>query len=345
MHRPGDAVDLHSHWWPREFADAIREEERWHAWETVVSETGPTIVAGNRDAPAPIDRYTQDPVARAARRAGEGVVREALMVPAFLWGYELKAGDAAAYCRAVNADLGDLQRSHGEQMTGLGLLPLQDTDAALAVLEQAVKEEGLYAFAIGTNVEGRNLDDDGVQAVLDAVLSAGAAVVIHANWYTRAGADRMTRYMFDNSIGVPLEAGLAVSSLIYSGIMDRYPDARICCSHAGGWLAYGIGRMLLRYHQGRDGRGLLEPPDAYLSRFHYDCLLHDEESLRLLVRRVGSDRVVIGTDHPYGGNIPEVGAVPWIADQGWLTSRDRDRIVRENASAFLDGARDTVAGE
>ena len=89
--------------------------------------------------------------------------------------------------------------------------------------------------------------------------------------------------------------------------------------------------------------GLLdEAPDRYLSRFHYDCLVHDERALRLLVERVGADRVVIGTDHPYGGDIPEVGAVRWIADQPFLTSREKDMVVRENATAFLDGARRAV---
>ncbi|PTA47564.1 hypothetical protein C8054_04085 [Micromonospora sp. RP3T] len=344
MHRPGQAVDLHSHWWPREFASAVRAGRRWHAWDADLTAATPRIVAGDRDAPAPVDLYSTDLTARRERRAAEGIVREAAMVPVFLWGYELPAAEAEAYCRDVNADLADAQAASDGTFTGLGLLPLQDHDASLRVLDHAVKDLGLYAFSIGTNVEDANLDDPKVVAILDQVLAAGAAIVIHANWYTRAGRERTCRHMFDNSVGVPLEAGLALASLIYSGLLDRHPGARICCSHGGGWLPYGIGRLNLRFLQGRDSGLLAEAPDRYLRRFHYDCLVHDERALQLLVERVGADRVVIGTDHPYGGDIPEVGAVRWIADQPFLTSREKDMVVRENAALFLDGARRAAGG-
>jgi aminocarboxymuconate-semialdehyde decarboxylase len=343
MHRFGRAVDLHSHWWPREFVAAVKAGRRWHAWDSDLTGRVPRIVAGDRDTTAPVDLFVTDPVERRERRAAnEGIVREAAMVPVYLWGYELAPAEAEAYCRDVNADLADAQRSGEDSFTGLGLLPLQDADAALRVLDHAIKDLGLYAFSIGTNVEDANLDDPAVVAVLDQVLAAGAAIVMHANWYTRAGRERTTRHMFDNSIGVPLECGLALASLIYSGLLDRYPNARICSTHGGGWLPYGIGRLNLRYLQGRDGQALPQAPDRYLRRFYYDCLVHDERSLQLLVQRVGADRVVIGTDHPYGGDIPEVGAVRWIADQPFLTSREKDMIVRENAADFLDGARAAV---
>lgn len=343
MHEFGRAVDLHSHWWPREFARAITEGRSWHAWRTESTGTDvPRIVAGEREAPAPVHLYTHDVAERRERRAAEGVTREAIMVPAFLWGYELAPAAAESYCRDVNADAAAVQAESGGSVSGLGLLPLQDHDAALRVLDHSVKDLGLHAFSIGSNVEDANLDAPAVVSVLEQVLASGAALVIHANWYTRAGMGRMGQHMFDNSVGVPLEAGLALSSLIYSGLLDTYPDARICCCHGGGWLAYGIGRLNLRYQQGRDGRGLDQSPDRYLDRFHYDCLLHDERSLELLVDRVGADRVVIGTDHPYGGNIPNVGAVRWIAEQASLTSRQKDMVVRENATRFLDGAREAV---
>lgn len=342
MHQFGQAVDLHSHWWPREFVDAVKAGRRWHAWDSDLTGRVPLIAAGDRDAPAPVDLFSTDLPERAERRLAEGIVREAVMVPVFLWGYELPVAEATAYCRDVNADLADAQAASNGAITGLGLLPLQDRDASLRVLEEATKEQGIYAFGIGTNVEDRDFDDPDLVAIFDAVLSAGAALILHPNWYTRAGRERMCRHMFDNSIGVPLEAGMALASLIYSGLLDKHPDARICSTHGGGWLPYNVGRLNLRYLQGRDSGVLDEAPDRYLRRFHYDCLVHDERSLELLVDRVGADRVVIGTDHPYGGDIPNVGAVRWIGDQPFLTSRQKDMVVRENAAAFLDGAKARV---
>lgn len=346
MHRPGQAVDLHSHYWPREMHGALLSGRPWHGWEPRgTSDAGIEIGMGDRSTLFRHHLFERDFGARLERRAAqEGVVREAIMVPVFLWGYDLPPAAAAAFCRDVNADVADLQAGHPQRITGLGILPLQDPGAAAAVLDHAIGELGLSAFSIGTNVEGRGLDDPAVVDVLDQVLAAGAALVLHANWWTRAGADRMRRHYFGNSVGVPLEAGLALADLIYSGLLDRHPTARIACCHGGGWLPAGIGRLNLRYLQGRDGGALEMAPDRYLSRFSYDCLVHDELALRLLVERVGADRVVIGTDHPYEGDIPVVGATRWIAGQASLSSRDKDLIVRENAASFLDGAAAAVAG-
>jgi aminocarboxymuconate-semialdehyde decarboxylase len=144
----------------------------------------------------------------------------------------------------------------------------------------------------------------------------------------------MTDYDFGNSIGVPLESTLAVMSVVYSGILDRRPDARIGACHGGGSAAYGIGRLWLRYTQGRDGGHLERPPVEYLGRMFFDCLLHDDLSLDLLVRRVGSSQVMIGTDHPYHGDMPG-GSVAWIREAAFLSPEEKDAILSANAARFL----------
>jgi aminocarboxymuconate-semialdehyde decarboxylase len=260
---------------------------------------------------------------------------EALMVPAFLWNYHLDGPSGAAYCRDVNDELADLQRSCPDRFVGLAVLPLQDPVRAAREVERCVNDLGLHAFALGTHLEGRNLDDPDVVRTLDAIFDADAALMMHPNWFDRIGDERMPRYYFSNSFGVPLEVGLAVMSIAYSGVLDRHPAARVGITHGGGWLPYGIGRLLLRTGQGRDGGGHNQsPPDLYLRRFYYDILIHDELSLELLVRRVGADRLLIGTDYPFKGDIPG-GSVPWIRDMGFLTTREKEMILGGNAHRFL----------
>lgn len=326
-------VDTHSHFWPRAMVDALDRGQPWHGWRRERTAAGGETLACSAGTAPFLDaaRHEAWDARRAHRRAEQRIDVELVMVPSFLWNYHLPPADGAAFCRDVNDELADLQRSRPD-VFGLGVLPLQDRAAAVAEADRAVGL-GLRGFAIGTNVQGRNLDDPEIVAALEHVVETGAAIMLHATYFDRAGADRLPRYAFSNSFGVPLECGLAVMSLVYAGLLDRHPDARIASTHGGGWLPYGIGRLALRHDQGRAGR-LEEPPETYLRRLYYDCLLHDELSMELLARRVGVDRLMVGTDYPFGGDLPG-GAVSWISGLTALTAREKDLVLGVNARRFL----------
>jgi len=331
------AVDTHSHFWPTGMIEAFRAGRRWHDWTSAENPDGSgSVSCALGSAPFRPGTLPEDWARRLDQRRSErGIDTEAVMVPAFLFGYHLPPADAAAFCREVNDELAQIQRDHPGRVVGLGVLPLQDLTETRRELERATKDLGLLGFGIGTHVMGRNMDDPEVVPVLESIVESGSAVMMHPNWFLRAGEDRLSRYYFGNSFGVPLEAGLAIMSIAYSGLLDRHPDARIGVTHGGGWLPYGIGRLLLRTGQGKDAGGRLkEPADLYLRRFYYDCLIHDEHALELLVRRVGADRLMIGTDFPYQGDIPG-GAVNWIRGAGMLSTREKEMIVGGNARRFL----------
>lgn len=313
--------------------DAFNAGRPWHDWRLEAGRETIGCTLGAIPIKPPVKN--EDWGSRLGSRRASGIDVEAVMVPAFLFGYHLRPADAAAFCRDVNDELGQVQRDHPGRFVGLGVLPLQSQRETERELERARKELGLIGFGTGTHIMGMNLDTESVVASLESVVRSDAAIMMHPNWFMRAGEERMDRYFFGNSFGVPLEAGLAVMSLTYSGLLDRLPDARIGVTHGGGWLPYGIGRLLLRAGQRRDSGGhLKEPPDLYLRRFFYDCLVHDELSLELLVRRVGPDRVMIGTDYPFQGDIPG-GAADWIRRAGFLSTREKEMITGGNAHRFL----------
>lgn len=333
-------TDVHSHFLPGAMIDELRMGRSWHGWERTRLENGREALASDAGV-APfsldmIDEPWRDRIER--RRIDDGIDRQAIMLPSFLWNYHQRAAEGAAFSRDVNDEAADLARSHGDAIVAVGTLPLQDRDRALAEVDRCVKDLGIGTFSVGTHVEGRNLDDPTIVPVLDAICAAGASVLIHASYFGRAGEDRMAGYDFGNSFGVPLEDGLAVMSIVYSGLMDRHPDARIGSCHGGGWVTFGIGRLWLRYTQGRDGGHLDAPPQEYLQRMFFDCLVHDDLALELLVRRVGASQVMIGTDHPYQGDMPG-GAVEWVRRLDFLSDADTSAILDTNAGVFLgDGS-------
>lgn len=337
MRLENSCVDTHSHFYPAEMLRAVEAGRTWHGWTLERAADGRALLSCELGTVAfPSAKARESWAERIERRKrDESMDIDATMVPAYMFGYHLPVVDAVAYCRDVNDELAQVERDHPGVIYGLGVLPLQDVAATERELERAVKELGLRGFGIGTNVEGRNFDEPDIVASLENVVRADAAIMMHPNWFNRIAAERLPRYYFDNSFGVPLEAGVAIMSIAYSGLLDRLPQARIGVTHAGGWLPYGIGRLLIRTAQGRDSEATMtEPADLYLKRFYYDCLIHDEHALEFLVRKVGADRIMLGTDFPYQGDIPG-GAASWIRGMGTLSMREKEMICGGNAHRFL----------
>ncbi len=331
------AADMHAHYWPRGLINAAKTGETWYGWKAYREVEGRIVVAqGTRIAPfTPPAADLGEAGARIGKRIAEqGVAFEAPMPVGFLWNYALQGQQARSYSRELNEELAELQAARPGHYRALGSLPLQDTDAAIAEVEYAVKELGIRSFAVATGVNGKNLDDPSVLPTLEAVAEAGATLSVHPIYMDKIGENRMPRYGLARSFGALFESCIAVASIVFCGILDRYPDFRISFSHGGGVFNFAVGRLDLRYVSGGIHAPMAMPPIDYLKLFYYDCLVHDEDVLKLLAARAGTDRIMIGTDYPFDGDIPG-GAANWIRTADWLTDDQKTDILWRNAARFL----------
>jgi len=329
-------IDLHSHFWPAALLTSIARGDDWYGWRAVTIAGGGTGIAlGDRVVRfAPPEMDLDDLTGRLERRRRlEGVVAEAVQPVGFLWGDHLRGSELAEYCRRINRELIRSQQSAPDRFRGVGLLPFHAPEWFDRVLEESYGD-GLRAFACPTNVLGRNLDEPDVQDLLGRIDDLGCAIFVHPTYLTPVGADRMPRYYFSNTLGAPLESAVAVLSLVQGGFFERRPDARVIAANGGGCAALEIGRLDRRHQTREDCRTIERAPSDSLRRCHFDSLVLHEESLRLLLGRVGSDRVMIGTDHPFRSDVEE-GALRWVSEMGWLDDATRAALLHGNARRFL----------
>ena len=108
-----------------------------------------------------------------------------------------------------------------------------------------MKELGLKGIEIGSNANGKTLDDPNILKFLEAAAKMDVPIFVHP-WAT-IGVERMPKHNFMYSIGMPSETALAAASLIFSGILDKYPNFKICFSHGGGSLPYLLPRIDLKF--------------------------------------------------------------------------------------------------
>jgi aminocarboxymuconate-semialdehyde decarboxylase len=324
-------VDVHAHFWPAGLLAAVRRGEPWYGWEPVGLGDGRTGLAlGDRLVGFGVpDADLEDPARRARERRARGIDTEIVMHVGFLWNHHLRGQEAARHCRETNDELADAQRSAPDALRGLGILPFHAPETFDRELGHLV-DAGLGAVAVPASVGGENLDDGHLLPLLERVIEAGLPIVLHPTYLDPPGRTRLSRYYLSNSIGASLECTVALMSLIHSGVFDRHDDVGLVVVQGGGSVPYEIGRFSLRYNERADVRTMREPPEAYLRRVHYDCMVADSDSLAFLVGKVGADRVLVGTDHPFRSDVPG-GAVAWIGGHPSLEPDERSAILSGNA--------------
>ena len=216
------------------------------------------------------------------------------------------------------------------QLRGLGTLPLQHPDLAVAELEYAMDDLGLRGVSVSTNVDGRELADPAFDVAWEAAAELGAVVFIHP-WGCSLGA-RLGRNFLGNTVGQPVETTLALSHLIFAGTLDRHPSLKLLAAHGGGYLPTYVGRSDHAWQNRPDAQGCREAPSSYLRRIWYDALVYTPEALRHLVESVGADRVMLGSDYPFDMGVDD--GVARIR-AGGLSDTDITCLLSANAAALF----------
>ena len=238
----------------------------------------------------------------------------------------------AAISRAQNDAIHGMVTDNPDRFIGSATVPLQDAEAAGQELDRAVKDLGFTSVEIGTNVNGANLDSPALEPFYDKAEALGVPIIVHP--VNNAGADRMTRYYLGNTVGNPMETTLAIGSIIFGGVIERHKGLRFCWVHGGGFLPYQIGRLDHGYRVREEARtNIRKPPSEYLDEMYYDTITHDEPALSFLIKRMGADRVLYGTDFPW--DMGEYDSIPTIKGMISLSDEDKARVLGENSARLF----------
>src|SRR5699024_10654498 len=195
--------------------------------------------------------------------------------------------------RFQNDFIASVVQEHPKKFMGLATVPLQDVDLAIKEMDRAVNELGLKGIQIGSNVNGKNLDDTSLDRFFQAANDQGIPLFVHP-WET-LGRDRLPRHNFMYMVGMPSETALAAGSIIMSGMLDKYPNLKLCFAHGGGSLPYLLPRMDKGWDVWPHIRKTEQPPSHYAKLLYYDSLVYDEKNLQFMIDRFGADQIIAGS--------------------------------------------------
>ena len=274
-----------------------------------------------------------DPARRIEECQAAGVDVQVLSTVPVMFSYWAKPEHAHDLSRMLNDHIATVVAAHPTRFVGLGTLPLQDPDRAIAELERCLGELGLAGVQIGTHVGSWNLDRPELFPVFRRAAELGAAVFVHP--WDMLGAERMEKYWLPWLVGMPTETCLAICSLIFGGVLERLPALRVGFAHGGGSFPGTFGRIEHGFQARPDlcATDNAVEPRRYLGRFYLDSLVHDQEMLRHLLRLVGARRVALGSDYPFPlGEDPPGRLIDALEG---LEPGDRERLLSGTALEFL----------
>ena len=234
--------------------------------------------------------------------------------------------------RLINENLTDIAARHPDRFAPLGTLPMQDPRLAVEEAEHCMKRLGMRGVEICTNVNGKDLSDPSFEPVFAKLEQLGAVIFLHPNGFSEA--QRLSEHYFNNVIGNPLDTSMALSHLIFGGVLDRHPKLKIIAAHGGGFIGSYPFRMDHAHGARRDCRvNIRKKPTSYLKKVFFDTIVFDHAQLRHLVNLWGADHIVAGTDYPY--DMGHYEPCTFVDKATFLTRAQKDAIKGLTAAKLL----------
>ena len=277
------------------------------------------------------DRITRiEPRLAAMDAMGIDVQAISVAPPQYFYWAEPELALTAA--RLINDNIASIVRAHPDRFVGLGHLPMQEPQFALAELERCAKELGMRGVELCTNVNGRELAEPQFEPVFARLEALGMVVFLHPGGFTQG--ERLREHYLNNVIGNPLESTIAVSHLIFGGVLERHAKLKIVVAHGGGFVGSYPFRMDHAWRARPDCRAhIRRKPSDYLRRLYFDTIVFDPRALGHLVELWGADHVLLGTDYPY--DMGDYAPLDGIARVKKLKSAERSAIAGGNAARLL----------
>jgi len=321
-------IDFHNHYYPPEYLEAIQ--------------TGPSNIKVTFDADNnPLLHYPgdyniivpahRDIDFRAAVLEKTGIDKQILTFTTP--GTHIESSERSVeLARIVNDSLAKIMRERGDRFAALATLPLNDPDASVVELERAFSDLGFRGVMVFSNINGIALSDQRFWPLYEKADKLNAAFYIHPSF--PVGVEAMTDYRLMPLIGFTFDTTLAAAKLVFSGVVEKFPEIRWVLGHLGGAIPYLAERLDRGYSAFKECREhISKAPSEYLKEFYYDTVNFDVKALQLAIDFAGADHLVAGSDYPH-----QIGSLEKMIDSIEklnISSKEKAGIFGENAAGLL----------
>jgi aminocarboxymuconate-semialdehyde decarboxylase len=216
-----------------------------------------------------------------------------------LFNYWAKPKDGLETARFFNDHIAETVNKYPGRFIGIGTLPLQDIDLSIQEAERCINELRFPGFEIGSNINGMNLGDISLFPLYEALEKMNAAIFVHP--WEMMGEGQIQKYWLPWLVGMPAETSRAICSMIFGGVLEKFPKLRVAFAHGGGSFPATIGRIEHGYNVRPDLVAVDNKinPRNYIGKFWIDSLVHDPLALQFILEVIGDNKICLGSDYPF----------------------------------------------
>ncbi len=252
---------------------------------------------------------------------------------------ERRIGIVVSITQQVNDMVAQCVRLHPDRFAGLGALPqspvLKPRDC-IEEMERCVNEMGFVGFKINPDpgegaAETPHMGDEYWYPIYEKMVELGTPGLIHGGLLRFSREPELGYFCQEETV-----AGWALLRTLK--VFREFPDLKLIIAHGGGYIPYQYGRARSFRLNEIERNPAAESFETSLRRLYFDTVLYDQESLELLIKIVGVDRCLFGSDKPANGSVinPKTGRSlndikPMLDAIEWLSDVDRRAIYEENA--------------
>lgn len=224
---------------------------------------------------------------------------------------------------------------HPDRFQGLASLPQcagKPIENALPELSRAVEQLGFHGCLINPDPYEMNgkgsapgLGDRYWYPLYERLCELDVPGIIHAT------TSRSPRLGY--SVHMINEESVAILNLLNSSVFDDFPELKIIVPHGGGAIPFQLGRFEADCFKRND-----TPFAEKLRKLYFDTVLYTKESIEFLIKTVGADRCIFGTECPGVAAVtdPRTGRqmddlVDVIENAEFLSAQEKEDIFANNA--------------
>ena len=279
-----------------------------------------------------VDDNCFDTIVRLKEMDETEVTIQVLSTIPVLFNYWAKPKDGLETSRFFNDDIANKVVKNVNRFIGIGTVPLQDIDFAIAEMERCITQLKMPGLQIGSNINGENLSDKKYFPFYKRAEELGCALFIHP--WEMMGEEQMQKYWLPWLVGMPAETSRAICSMILGGVLDTFPKLRVAFAHGGGSFPLTIGRIEHGYNVRPDLVAIdnATNPSDYIGKFWIDSLVHDKKALNFIIDVMGQDKICLGSDYPFPLGEHHPGKL--IEEMGFVATI-KEKLFYKNANDWL----------